>query len=330
MKAILAAALLGAAGADEKRSVEALCPVDGFRFTAVEILSTNSWGGRDADGCPHAFKTTPLEFLAWVCPSCGFAGLKKDFSAALSDEERRRLREGLKPAVPLRRGMRQDEIPGHVKFDLLAQTARLRGAPPAEVGRAYLYASWSARQQGAPALDDFEEWKALLQRAGLHRLPLEVGRRNRTELELEAAARLEADLRAGKAVGAPRALALYFAAWLYRRHGENADAARLLEALSPHEAENSVVAQAAARLRASLPLERAYQEKAGAAYAAAFESGALDPRTAAETAYLVGELHRRRGDAAAAAAWYDRALGAPGATPELKTLASAQKARLPR
>ena len=114
--------------------------------------------------------------------------------------------------------MRQDEIPGHVKFDLLAQAARLRGAPPAEVGRAYLYASWSARQQGAPVLDDFEEWKTLLQRYGLHRSPFEIGRRNRTELELEAAARLEADLRAGKAVGAPRALAFYFAAWLYRRH----------------------------------------------------------------------------------------------------------------
>lgn len=327
MKAILALFLLGAP-ADERRRAEVVCPVDGLRFAAVEVVSTNQWGGRDADGCPHAYKTTPLEFLAWVCPSCGFAGLKKDFEAKLPEEERRRLREGLKPAVPLRRGMRQEEIPGHAKFDLLAQVAHLRGAPPSEVGRAYLYASWSVRQQGAPALEDFEEWHALRERYGLTRTPLELGRRNRAHLELEAAARLEADLKTGKPPGGPRALALYLAAWLYRRHGENADAERVLAALAPHEAENSVAAQAAAKMRASIPLERAYQAQAAEAYAAAFESGALDARSAADTAYLLGELFRRRGDAAAAAAWYDRALGAPGATPELKALAASQKARL--
>ena len=91
--------LLALAG-DEKKSVDVVCPLDGQRFTAVEITATNHWGGRDADGCPHAFKTTPLELLVWVCPGCGFAGRKADFQAKLTEAEKAVLREGLKPPAP--------------------------------------------------------------------------------------------------------------------------------------------------------------------------------------------------------------------------------------
>ncbi len=86
MKAVLLLSLL--AFPDERKTVEAVCPADGARFEAVEIVSSNTWGGVDADFCPHAFKTAPLEFRVWVCPSCAFAGRQEDFGKPVSAEEK--------------------------------------------------------------------------------------------------------------------------------------------------------------------------------------------------------------------------------------------------
>jgi tetratricopeptide (TPR) repeat protein len=336
MRAWIIALVLGTAG-DEKKSVQAVCPVDGTRFTAVEVVTTNEWGGIDADFCPHAFKTTPLEFYVWVCPACAFAGKKKDFAEKLPEEQKKALRSGLRPLVEIPPDARQADIPGHVKYDLLAQTARIRGARPEEVGKAYLYASWSCRQQGAIALDDFDEWTAVRNGYGLNRTPLALGTvgsgegkrmRNRTEFELEAAKRLEKDVASGKHKGAQRILARYLAAYLYRRHGENADAERRLKELDALRGENSVVDEAVDLMRRSMSREREFQGKATEGYAAAFASGGLPAGALPEVAYLLGELHRRTGNPRAASEWYQKALDA--SPPEaLRKLASAQKALLP-
>src|SRR5207247_179099 len=80
---------------DEKKEVDVVCPLDGTKFKAFEVLQSNHWGGRDSDFCPHAYKATPLEYWVWVCPRCAFAGRKKDFDAKLSDDERKALLAGL-------------------------------------------------------------------------------------------------------------------------------------------------------------------------------------------------------------------------------------------
>jgi len=272
--------------ADEKRQVPVVCPVDGTKFTATEIVLSNQWGGLDADFCPHAFKTTPLEFYVWVCPACGFAGRKKDFGARLSEEEKRALGGGaLKPCEPIRKGARQSEIPGHVKYDLLAQAARLRGAPPEEAGRAWLHAAWSCRQQGAIELDGFEEWETLKSEYGLLQTPMQLGKKNRTDFELEAARRIEKDAEAKKYErGINRTLARYLAAFLHRKHGENAAAERWLGEVEALKGENSVVDEAAGRVRASIAREREYQKKAIEAYSEASRRGLPDRKTAAEVA----------------------------------------------
>ena len=141
---------------DERKEVDAVCPLEGTKFKAYEVVATNPWGGRDYDNCPHALKTTPLEYWVWVCPTCHFAGRKKDFDAKLSDEEKRALSSQLKPAIAIPKGAKQTDIPGHVKFDLLAQVAQIRKAPVENAAVAWLGASWSARQQGAADFADFD------------------------------------------------------------------------------------------------------------------------------------------------------------------------------
>lgn len=315
---------------DEKRTVDVVCPVDGTRFQAQEVTLSNRWGGLDADFCPHAFKTTPLELAAWVCPGCGFAGRKADFQAALTDAQRKAIKEGLRPSMEIPRGARQSQIPGHVKFDLAAQSARLRGGPPAEVGRSWLHASWSCRQQGAVDFEAFDEWEAIKRSYGVTRTPMDLGvRKNRTDYDLQVARKVEKDIEAGRPAGVNRLLARYLAAYLHRKHGENADAERWLKELERLKGENSVVDDAAARMTESIRLERAFQRKAVEAFTAAHASGALEAGAAAETAYLIGELHRRLGDAAAAARWYGTAQ--EGAASEgLRQLIAAQRARLER
>ncbi len=192
---LLAIASLLLAG-DEKKLVDAVCPVDGHKFQAYEVTSQDyarAWGGADRDFCKHAFKTTPLEYLAWVCPSCLYAGTKAEFAPniALTDEQKKAIAGNLKPAAEIRKGMKQDVIAGHVKFDLAAQAAILRGAPPTEVGRFYLNATWCARQQGAILIDDFDDWVEMRRDFGLEITPIDLKSKNRTELELEIAKRVE-------------------------------------------------------------------------------------------------------------------------------------------
>lgn len=321
---------------DEKKAVEVVCPVDGHRFTAYEVVVTNHWGGVDTDFCRHAFKTTPLEYFVWVCPSCAFAGRKKDFSEKLPDEQKRALRAGLRPQAAVKPGVKQPEIPGFVKYDLLAQVARLRGLPPEEAGKAYLNASWSCRQQGAVYLDGFDEWESLRTSYGLNRTPLELGvekdkrPKNRTAYELEIARKIEKDIDGKKhEKGVNRTLSRYLAAYLFRKHGENADAERWLAELAKLKGENSVTEEAAAKMEASIAREREFQKKAIECFTASLDSGKLPKPAAAETAYLLGELHRRTGDLKGAAQFYQRAL-ATSESEALSDQARQQKALVER
>lgn len=326
MTLILAGLLL--LGSDEKKEVKTTCPVDGFSFRAVEIVETNWWGGRDADFCPHAFKTTPLEYFVWTCPSCGYTAKAKEFAAEVPEPVRGRLREGLKPREPIARDASQKEIPGHVKYDLLAQGATLRGRPAMEIGVAWLHAAWSCRQQGAVDLRHFEEWDRIRQRYGFARKPIELRGRNRTPFELDLARRVERDIGKKAVFGANRYLARYLAAHTFRKHGELAAAERWIKELEPFREENSVVADAADRMLASIPLEREFLRKALERYTEAAASKDLIPVQATEVTYLVGELHRRLDEPKAAAEWFDKALQR-GPSDTLRKLIETQQSLLP-
>jgi uncharacterized protein (DUF2225 family) len=316
-----------AAASDVQKQVKVTCPVDGAKFEATEITGTNHWGGRDADGCAHAFNTTPLESWVWVCPSCKFAGRKKEFEGTIAETEKKALIDGLKPLVEIRKDAKQTQIPGYVKYDLLAQVAQIRKAPVEEAGRAWLSASWSCRQQAAVYLADFDEWESLRDRYTLNQKPIQYGlTKNRTDLELDAAKKVEKDIEAKQYEKGPnRILARYLAEYLWRKHGENAAAERWIAELEKLKGENSIVDDAVAKAKALLPVEREFQKKALEAYKSAYEGGTVDRKVAPEVAYLLGELSRRLGEKKDAAAWYQKCIESTDSD-VLKKMATAQKA----
>jgi len=324
MSVLLLALLLAAS--DVQKQVKVTCPVDGTKFDATEIMASNHWGGWDADGCPHAFNTTPLESWVWVCPACKFAGRKKDFDGQIPEPDKKALIDGLKPLVEIKKDARQNQIPGHVKYDLLAQVAQIRKAPVKESAVAWLNASWSCRQQGAVYLADFDEWEALRDRYNLNQKPMAFGlAKNRTDLELEMAKKLEKDIEGKQYEKGPnRILARYLAEYLWRKHGENAAAERWLAELDKLKGENSIVDDAVAKSRALLAPERECQKKALEAYKAAYEGGGLDKYVAPQFAFQIGELLRRLGEKKDAPGWYQKCIETTDAD-SLKKLALAQK-----
>jgi len=311
---------------DVQKQVKVTCPVDGAKFEATLIDGTNHWGGRDSDGCVHAFNTTPLESWVWVCPACKFAGRKKDFEGMIPDGEKKALIDGLRPLVEIKKDAKQNQIPGYVKYELVAQVAQIRKAPVEEAGRAWLSASWSCRQQGAVYLVDFDEWETLRDRYNLNQKPIAYGlTKNRTDLELDAVKKLEKDIGANQYQKGPnRILARYLAEYLWRKHGENQAAERWLSELEKLKGENSIVDDAVAKSRALLPVEREFQKKALESYRAAYDGGTIDKKVAPEVAYLLAELSRRLGEKKDAATWYQKCIDTTDSD-VLKKLAAAQK-----
>ncbi len=315
-------AVLAFLAVDEKKEVNVVCPIDGTNFKAIEIVSTNEWGGVDADYCKHAIKTIPLEFRAWTCPACHYSGLKAAFDPKNSELKEKVLGK-LKPLVEIKKTAKQADIPGYVKFDLMAQVAVLKGAPAEEVGNALLWASWAVRQTGAVYLDDFEEWETVRTSYGLNKTPLDLGKgKNRTEHDLGQIDRMGKDAKGLK--GNTLQLTRYTAAYVTRLHGENIDALKWIEELRKSKGDNSVVDDAVEKMAKSIELERTFQKRAAEHYAKALDAGKLEAKATAQLKYLLGEIHRRLGDGKAAVEWYDKAIA--DADKDMKALCEKQKA----
>ena len=328
----LAALLLAIVALDETKKVDVVCPIDGTKFTATEVVRTDAtyrWGGEDSDFCPHAFQTLPMEHYIWTCPKCWYSGAKEDFApkAPLSDELKKKIKGALTPATPIAAGAKQEQIPGWVKYDLVAQIETLRGASPLDIGRRHLNAAWAARQAGAVRLDDYDDWVEAAKSAGLSKSLGDLGKKNRSEDDLVACRKLEKELAAGKYAGTALLVRRYLLAVTFRRRGENVDALRWLDEVDKSKGENSVIDDAAKQVRASIAAERAQQKKAAALLAKAVEDPSLVAVEKAESLFMLGEIARRNGENADASAWYVKALAAaPGDA--LKKRIQAQKSLL--
>ncbi len=329
---IAALALILAAATDDLKKVDVVCPIDGTKFTASEVVKTDAawaWGGEDADFCRHAFRTLPMEHYVWTCPTCWYSGSKEHFDpkSPPTDELKTKVKGALKPAEPIAAGAKQEQIPGWVKYDLLAQVETLRGAPTLKIARRHVNAAWAARQAGAVRLDDYDDWVDAAKAAGLSKNLIELGKKNRSEDDLAACRRLEKDVLGGKFTGTPLLLNRYLLAVIFRRRGENVDALRWLDEVDKSRRENSVIDDAAKKVRASIAAERSQQKKAAALLAKAVEDPGLDAVAKAESLFMLGEIARRNGENADAAAWYAKTLAAT-TDPDLKKRVEAQKGLL--
>ena len=312
----IAALILVAASTilDTTKTVDVTCPVDGTKFKATEVVWTNAslaWGGEDADFCRHAFDTLPMESYVWTCPTCHFSGSKAHFldpKQALTDDQKKKLKGALKPAVEIKAGAKQEQIPGWVKYDLLAQVEALKGAAPHALGRRHLNAAWAARQAGAVRLDDYDDWAEASKSAGFEKMPVELGKENRSETDLAACRKIERDVAAGKYSGTGLLLRKHLLAYNYRRRGEAVDALRWLDELDKSKGENSIVDESAKRMRESIAIEREQLKRAAALLEKAVADPSLDATGKAENFYMLGEIARRAGDAAAAKDWYDKVI----------------------
>ncbi len=313
---------------DEKKTVRVTCPLDGHSFRATHILRTNDWGGVDKDFCRHAYKTRPINSYVWVCPKCYFAGKKKDYDGELSTEMKKKLLGNLKPMEPVRRGMKQDAIPGHVKYDLLAQVKILAGEPALEIGKAYLSAGWTLREEGAVFLDYFDEWEKVWNIYKINKLPLELGKKNRTDYDLAQARKVEKKLESKGMKPRDRILRQYLAAYLYRKHGELPPALKWIEQLDQVNGENSVVDDAVLKMKKTIELEKAFLRKAQPHFTKSLASGGLPATNQGEIAYVQGEIHRRLGENEEARQAYDLALKT-SPSKALQQLATIQRSAVP-
>lgn len=308
---------------DDDKLVDVVCPVDGTKFKAVSVGYHPSWGGIDRDFCAHAVKGCPLELKVWVCPTCYFAGFKPDFEAKTKPPAD--LVKNLKPLTPIAKNADQKKIPGSTKLDLLAQVRAARGDPPQEVAKAYLYASWVVRSNGATFPYGFEEFEELYARHGLAKNPLEMKDQNKTDLDLRAAAKIEKELETKPPKNLALMLNRYLLVYLYRRHGEHAKALKWIEVLEGVKGENSVIDQAVEKAKKSLQEEKEFQKKAVDRFKLAVEK--LAGKEQADVEYILGELYRRLGEKESAGQWFDKVI----ARTELKDLvkiAKEQKALL--
>lgn len=343
MKLVLLA-LLVLLPRDDEKPVDVTCPVDGHKFKAVYIAMSNGWGGTDTDFCRHAYNTRPLALRCWTCPQCKFSGLPADFGVEIKrvkdkDDEfvyktveiaadlKEKLKADLKPAKAVGKSTPQRDIPGWIKYDLLAQTYAISGKRHLDIGNAYIYAAWDHRQAGFTYLDNFEEFIDLWNKYKLDVKPLDLNNQkitNRMEYETAKAKLIKDDIAGKKYKGVNLLLTRYIAATLHRKHGENDEALALIDAMGDDLKGNSVVEAAVKKMKQTIEDERAYQKKALAEFELAAEKDGLKPAELGDVHYMCGEIARRLGDKEKARAAFQKAADLDGALKTTKELATRQ------
>jgi hypothetical protein len=231
------------------------------------------------------------------------AGLPADLVRAIRDEGALELPEGIDEQAGY------DGLPAWAKYDLMGQVAALRNAGDVERGDAALWASWTVRLGShldpLPSDDpDAEAWTSERRRA-LWEEGEALGQVNEPDVGTWVGARLLADL--DQAPAASRCHTAHEGiAWL-RRYGEHEAVLQALPLLEPCWSAEAWPDRER-KIRASVALERRYQQRALDHYRVALDAGTVSDDELMWTVYTVGELARRLGDGARAVEAFERAL----------------------
>ncbi len=162
--AALALAVAASLAASETASgtttdeIKATCPVCGKEFQALEIMSTNNFGGMDRDFFGRARGEQPIEISIWTCPACLFSGFKGEFEEACPED----LKKNLPPALASLRKEWKDEkdpLPSWRRYELAEKVAELRGDPVETRGWLALRSAWCVRlAKSLPTGEESAAW----------------------------------------------------------------------------------------------------------------------------------------------------------------------------
>lgn len=119
------------------RQVDVICPCCASEFQALELTSTNNFGGQYTDFHQIAVGTPPIPLLMNACPTCAFSGYVSAFQGKdVSAEVKHKVRDELTPHA---QEVQQD---GGRRYEFAARIASWQNEPPNRLADYYLRAAW--------------------------------------------------------------------------------------------------------------------------------------------------------------------------------------------
>lgn len=277
---------------------DATCPVCGHKFRMF-IIPTLFTTGVDTDFLGISSGYDPVTLATTTCPKCYYSGWSSNFleNAKVSNVLKSAILEQkiLKPMIDIsmysNTDTENDKVPPWVTCDLIAQQRKFLGDRNEEIGDAYLWGSWAVRHSWQPS--DLERNLGLrlyeLLETRFQELKFDYTKDNSALAEIDFARELAEKVK-DSAIEDRKFLTLS-AISLYRKHGENREAKKLLVILKEQlqEAEYKRIEE---KLLDSIDNERFFQKKALVCYVNAIDK-IENPKRKATITYLCGEINRR-------------------------------------
>lgn len=307
---------------------ELSCPVCQTSFTALAVTHTNTRGGVDLDLFARAVGPEPEYYRVSTCPHCGYSGYLSDFApdVILAPDLRERILKS--PGLELPAGFTPASDPRELdaadRYRLAIQCYRWGQKSDEALGWLHLRASWIARDSGAVLPKDqrlarvmayLERW-----RPNLRDVP------NQRSVEMRLVTRTMEALAAGEFNRYQRPYVELAVALVLRRHGENRQAAPMLDRLVEYEPFSDALRQAIERMRSSIEREREHQAEAATCFERALLARQVGGQNRGTACYLLAELCRRLGRDREALRWYDQALADKRLPDQLREWATQQRA----
>lgn len=278
------------------------CPVCSQEVQGTVINSTNTFGGRDRDLCPHARGTNALPLSMWFCGNCRFAGYRNQFTATMTADAASDLKSRIAGDKQISAIASAPEA--WEKYAVAARIAELQGASAAEIGRLYLRAAWCCRfamripkrgVEGPNPMAAFgEETNQLIKLVESKGKDLFKRDMNGAESDLLMASLTLSLVRDGTATPKQAPVWIHLAALLYRMHGEHRDALAIIAESAKH-ALPAPLEENLTAMRAGIDLEKKYQSIAVEWLQKSLATTTINPEEAQVLALQIADTLRRLG-----------------------------------
>lgn len=315
--------------ATTKALVKFTCPICENKFESYVVLSTNNLGGQDSDFLSRARGDQPILLAPITCPICFYSGYRIDFDSDKKISKRviEKIRNGkvLKPLVNISSTTKSYEIPGWVRYDLIAQTYKVLNKSKESIAEQFLAGSWAVRLETEPLeyLDKSTK-NEIMKIISIGEERSRNGIFNPVEEKISLAEEFEKKSNETKGnISTNYALAALI---LFRAHGENTKVEHLLRVLESRMEKNKFK-EFYEYVIDSINRERYFQQNAVTLIELIIEEKKQEEK--AIFTYLCGELYRRLGNWNRARDFFNKALELKDPPEWLPDLIKKQKKLLP-